>query len=149
MTGIDALWDPIRALPFVGAALAAVVLVAVAVTVLRLRRRLARAEQGVAELRAEVAALCAGASGADRRVARLEQAVRRMGERQDRLELSRAGERAYDHAIRLVRGGAGLERLVSECGLTVGEARLILMLHGEGGRERATPSRRAADRARA
>ena len=71
------------------------------------------------------------AAGSDRRLAALERAQRRLDERQDRIELSHAGERAYDHAIRLVRNGADAERLVRECGLTPGEARLVLMLHGE------------------
>ncbi len=113
----------------------------------RLGRRLATLETAAAELREAVGALCAGAAGTDRRMLGLEQGLRRLAERQDRMELVHAGERAYDHAIRLVRNGAGLERLVAECGLTAGEARLILMLHGRGGGKAATASPTRAARA--
>lgn len=113
-------------------ALAAVALAALGLGLAcrRLARRLAAAERALEAARADVAALCAAASGTDRRLAALERAQRRLDERQDRIELSHAGERAYDHAIRLVRNGADAERLVRECGLTPGEARLVLMLHG-------------------
>jgi len=97
----------------------------------RLARRLTAAERALEAARTDLAALCAAAAGTDRRLAALERAQRRLDERQDRIELSHAGERAYDHAIRLVRNGADTERLVRECGLTPGEARLVLMLHGE------------------
>ncbi len=110
----------------------------------RLARRLAAAERGLDAMRADLAALCTAAAGADRRLAALERAQRRLDERQDRIELSHAGERAYDHAIRLVRHGADAGRLVRECGLTPGEARLVLMLHGErAGREGARAVARA------
>jgi len=110
----------------------------------RLARRLAAAERALEAARTDLAALCTAAAGTDRRLAGLERAQRRLAERQDRIELSHAGERAYDHAIRLVRNGADAERLVRECGLTPGEARLVLMLHGErAGREDARAVARA------
>ena len=37
--------------------------------------------------------------------------------------------RSYDHAIRLVKGGADLGELVDVCGLSPGEARLVSNLH--------------------
>ncbi len=37
--------------------------------------------------------------------------------------------RSYDHAIRLVKGGADLGELVDMCGLSPGEAQLVSNLH--------------------
>ncbi|MCA1805511.1 MAG: DUF2802 domain-containing protein [Xanthomonadaceae bacterium] len=50
--------------------------------------------------------------------------------RQDQWELRSGSERSYQQAIQMVQHGAGAEELVRNCGLTPGEADLIVMLHG-------------------
>lgn len=78
----------------------------------------------------DFAALCSASSGVGERLVRLEDLVRRLTERHDQLELRAGAERHYGQAIRLVQGGAGVEDLIANCGLTRGEADLIVMLHG-------------------
>jgi alkylation response protein AidB-like acyl-CoA dehydrogenase len=60
-------------------------------------------------------------------------AVAQLGERLDRPAASApapAPAPGYQIAIRLARGGASREELVSACGLTLAEAELVKRLHG-------------------
>ncbi|HEX5458661.1 MAG TPA: DUF2802 domain-containing protein [Steroidobacteraceae bacterium] len=60
-------------------------------------------------------------------------AVARLGERLDRPvapDASRAPPPGYQIAIRLARGGASREELMTGCGLTLAEAELVRRLHG-------------------
>ncbi|MGA7800326.1 MAG: DUF2802 domain-containing protein [Gammaproteobacteria bacterium] len=92
----------------------------------RERRRL----DDVQRLEKDVAALCSAANGVGERLVRIEDLVRRLTERHDQLELRAGADRHYGQAIRLVQGGAGVDELIASCGLTRGEADLIVMLHG-------------------
>lgn len=60
----------------------------------------------------------------------MERSLKRLGLRQDQVELNRSDERPYSHAISMVKKGAGVEDLVAACGLSRGEAELICMVHG-------------------
>jgi hypothetical protein len=44
-----------------------------------------------------------------------------------------SGARGYEMAIRMARGGASIEEIVSSCGTTRSEARLLRRLHCAGG----------------
>jgi hypothetical protein len=57
---------------------------------------------------------------------RLDVAEDRLGQ----LELASTG-RPYDQAISLAEQGETPEQLVSRCGLTMGEAKLVSLLHGQ------------------
>lgn len=60
-------------------------------------------------------------------------AIAELGERLDRPAAaapSQAPSHGYQIAIRLARGGAGREELMSGCGLTLAEAELVRRLHG-------------------
>lgn len=96
----------------------------------RLRDRQRAREAEMRALRADVVALCAASAGVGERMGRLEQQLRRLLERQDRLELRDPGSRPYAQAIRLVQNGAQVDELMSTCALTRGEAELVVMLHG-------------------
>ena len=113
-------------------AIVLLVVVAVAVSLAQRRDRLAveRLSEEVRALRGDLGALCTGAVGVSERVARIEGQARRLTERQDQLELS-GGEdnRPYDRAIELATRGSSAEELVKECGLTMGEAELVVMMH--------------------
>lgn len=85
------------------------------------RDRLQQAEQ-------ELGALCSASVGAGSHVVRLEQQVQRMVDRQDMLELRTGGERPYRQASQLVNKGADIGELVDRCGLTRGEAELLVMM---------------------
>ncbi|MCC6207664.1 MAG: DUF2802 domain-containing protein [Gammaproteobacteria bacterium] len=112
------------------AAVALLALLSLAVSMVRLRRdhRALRAE--CAALQGELGALCAGASGMGTHLSRLDQQVMRLGERQDDLESHDTLHREYDRAVKLVREGAGVEEIMSQCNLIRTEADLLMRLHG-------------------
>lgn len=90
-------------------------------TGLELRERVRQLEQ-------ELGALCSAAVGAGEHVVRLEQQVQRIIERQNQLEMRASAERPYSHASQLVTRGADIKELVETCGLTRGEAELLVMM---------------------
>ncbi|HEC16948.1 MAG TPA: DUF2802 domain-containing protein [Sedimenticola sp.] len=96
----------------------------------RQQARLVQAQKQIESLSANLAALCAGAAGADKRINRLEQHSRDLRSRQDSLASQGRDEGAYGEAIQMVRQGATVSRLVEELDLGRNEAELIVMLHG-------------------
>ena len=96
----------------------------------RMAEELGRLGEEVGRLAGDLAGLCKSSVGAGERLVRLEQRVQRLTERLDQTELRTAGDRPYAHAVKLVQNGAGVEELIESCGLTRGEADLIVMLHG-------------------
>lgn len=95
-----------------------------------LRQQDLHREQRIQRLTDDLAALCRASAGAGDHVVKLEQQLRRIVDRQDQWELRASGDRSYQQAIQLVQKGAGADELVSNCGLTRGEADLVVMLHG-------------------
>ena len=85
-------------------------------------------QRRIHSLEQELGALCSASVGAGEHVVKLEQQVQRITERQDQLELRVAGERPYDQASQLVDKGADIEDLMDSCGLTRGEAELLVMM---------------------
>lgn len=63
------------------------------------------------------------------RVAELGEQLKHTRERQDQLEQRETLLRTYDPAIQLAHKGADVDELISACGLSKGEAELIMMLH--------------------
>lgn len=92
----------------------------------------ARLRVEVDALQRELAALCSGAAGSGSRIARIERQLHLVRERQDRLEERSASHREFDRAVRLIRAGADIERLMEECSLTRAEADLLARMHGGG-----------------
>jgi hypothetical protein len=97
----------------------------------RQRRETEQLTLKVRQLQGSVTAVIAGAAGMDRRTARTEQRVLELQRIVDDLQQSRNTTRPYDEAIRLVRQGAGSDRLVQELGLSRSEADLLIMLHSD------------------
>jgi len=92
-----------------------------------------QSQEALRGLNADIGALCSGASGMGDHIARLEQQLRRLHERQDQLEMRDPVDREYHQAAKMIRNGAGIDELVSSCGLVRAEAELLLMLHGGKG----------------
>jgi hypothetical protein len=67
--------------------------------------------------------------GLGQRLQEVEQQLRLLAERQDQLDLRRPMAQPYRLAIKLAQGGAGVEEIVSTCGINRGEAELVAMLH--------------------
>jgi hypothetical protein len=88
--------------------------------------RLAR--DRVQQLEQELAALCSASVGAGDHLTRLEQQVRRITERQNGLEMRAVTDRPYARASELVHKGADTQELMDACGLTRGEAELLVMM---------------------
>jgi hypothetical protein len=86
-----------------------------------LRERLKQIEQ-------EIGALCSASMGAGEHVVRLEQQVQRIVERQNQIDMRINLERPYSQASQLVTRGADIEELVETCGLSRGEAELLVMM---------------------
>jgi hypothetical protein len=82
----------------------------------------------VQQLEQELGALCSASVGAGAHLVRMEQQVQRMVERQNQLEMRAGVERPYSHASQLVTRGADIDELVETCGLTRGEAELLVMM---------------------
>lgn len=93
------------------------------------RQQLAAQRRELDQLLAQVRALAAGAAGMAGALARVEQQVRRVGDRQQELELRNPGEQLYEHALQLIRNGADAEELMNRCGLVRDEAELLLRMH--------------------
>ena len=103
-----------------------------------LRRRLARADEAQHSLKAsltEAMALTVEVVKANRTLrGRLEVVEDRLGQ----LELSSSGQ-PYDQAINLAEQGETPEQLASRFGLTMGEAKLVSLLHGQDAPEPRAP----------
>ena len=63
------------------------------------------------------------------RLAALEKEVHEIQSRQDRMELHDPDSRSYDRAIQLVHRGANVEDLMASCGLSRGEAELVMAVN--------------------
>jgi len=93
-----------------------------------LRKLYAGAGERIHQLDQELAALCSASVGAGEHVLRLEQQMQRIIERQNGLEMRSSGDRPYNQASQLVNRGANIDELVDTCGLTRGEAELLVMM---------------------
>lgn len=86
-----------------------------------LRERLHQLEQ-------EIGALCSASMGAGEHVVKMERQVQRIVERQNQLDMRINVERPYSQASQLVMRGADIDELVETCGLSRGEAELLVMM---------------------
>ena len=85
-------------------------------------------QRRIQQLEQELGALCSASVGAGEHVVKLEQQVQRITERQNQLELRAASERPYSQASQLVDRGADIDEVMDTCGLTRGEAELLVMM---------------------
>ena len=85
-------------------------------------------QQSLRQMEQQLGAWCSASAGAGDHVVRLQQQVQRIVERQNLLELRAGRDRPYTQASQLVHKGADIEELVDTCGLTRGEAELLVMM---------------------
>lgn len=97
----------------------------------RTQRQLDGMERQVLSLGSDLRAMFSASKGVDKRLARMEKKLKIQTERQDKLELHEPNMQAYGQAARLVRKGADANELVDTCGLSRGEAELIMFLNAE------------------
>lgn len=94
-----------------------------------------RHREEIRSLNSDISALCSGATGLGNHLNDIEHQLRRLFERQDQIELRDPAEREYHNAVRLIQDGAGIDKLIATCGLTRGEAELLVRLHSAGRKE--------------
>jgi hypothetical protein len=81
----------------------------------------------ITSMQSDFSAMCSGAVGVGEHLARLEERTMRVVQRQDALETQEAPERSYRHAIKMLRNGANLDQIMTDCGLARGEAELLML----------------------
>lgn len=115
-----------------GAILLGVVLtISQSIRIQRDKNRIANLELVVDDLHRNFNALCSGSVGVGKRISRLESRTRQQADRQLRLEDKTPALQNYGNAARLANKGADMEELVDYCGLSRGEAELILFLNSQ------------------
>ncbi len=92
--------------------------------------RLALSQAQVAQLDQQVSALCSASVGTGNHIVKLEQKVQRLNERQNKIEMRATGGQNYLQANQLVDKGADCNQLIESCGLTQGEAELLVVMQG-------------------
>ena len=95
------------------------------------KNRIASLELIVDDLHNNFNALCSGSVGIGKRISRLESKTRQQADRQLRLEDKTPALQNYGNAARLANKGADMDELVDYCGLSRGEAELILFLNSQ------------------
>lgn len=97
----------------------------------RSKRSYRRMSLNAEQMKADIHVLCRGATNIDRHISMIEEKIRRLLERQDKLEAADVVKREYENAIRAVKGGASVESLINVHGLSQAEARLLVSLHAD------------------
>lgn len=95
----------------------------------RLRRRMLLQEGALLSLRGALSAVCSEETANDQRELDLDRRLRQLTEQQEQLLLRDPELGPYHHAMRLAVKGSSSEELMETCGLTRGEADLLLSLH--------------------
>jgi uncharacterized protein HemX len=102
----------------------------------RIQRHLMIQETALLSLRGALSAVSSGEMANDQRQADIERRLRQLAEQQEQLLMRDPEQGPYQHAMRLASHGASREDLMNTCGLTRGEADLLLALHAApSGRE--------------
>lgn len=97
----------------------------------RTQRQLASMDSQIQSQANDLRAMFSASKGVDKRLARIEKKVKIQHERQDKLELHEPNLQSYGQAAKMVRKGADADELVDTCGLSRGEAELIMFLNAE------------------
>jgi hypothetical protein len=126
---IDAMGNSWWLYTSIGALLACGGLVLLAMQVWLLLRDSQGREQAIAALRSTLSDLSRAATENAKVCLEIEHRLKRLGMRQDQIEVREPGSRPYRHAIMLVKRGASTEDLMASCGLSQGEAELIVTIH--------------------
>lgn len=90
--------------------------------------QLLQAQERIHQLDQQFAALCKASAGAGEHVVQLEHKMLRLIERQNQVEMRASSQRPYSQASQLVHKGANTNDLMETCGLTQGEAELLVMM---------------------
>lgn len=87
----------------------------------------AHQEQAINAMQSDISAMCSGAVGVGKHLAKLDQRTQALFRRQEEFEMQAAPVRSYRNAIKMLRSGANLDQIISDCGLARGEAELLML----------------------
>ena len=99
----------------------------------RLRMTQREVAQTLQKLESDLRLIALDVSATDDRVSRLEKESTGIKAAQDHLESRGSAQSNYAQAVNLVQRGWRIDDVVSNCGLSRGEAELVYLLHGPGG----------------
>ena len=80
-------------------------------------------------LQDDAQALLGSVSVLDEKVHGMDQKIQHMQQRIDQLSLKEPSQQTYHHAVKLVKSGACINDVVESCGLSRGEAELIMLFN--------------------
>jgi hypothetical protein len=83
----------------------------------------------IKSLQQDFGAFCSGASGVGTHLSRVDRQLMRLLERQDQFEVRDSIHSEYDQAVRMIRRGASIDEIISQCNLARAEAELLSRLH--------------------
>ena len=95
----------------------------------RMQYQLVESQRRVEQLMDELKALYAGAAGQGNHIARLEEQLGQLSDRQEQLDEQDPTNQSYSDAIELIQSGASTDELVRH-GLRREEADLLMRMHG-------------------
>ncbi len=90
-----------------------------------------RIDADIQVLRKEVNSFGQGAVGLGKRLQVLQRRLQSSERRQEDMEFKDVGNIAITHANKLVQMGAATDELMSTCGLSQAEAKLVSLMHGK------------------
>ena len=82
------------------------------------------------DLSHEFQTMTSAAYGVGKRINQLAAQIRELDDRQEEFDLKEQGSQSMQQAIALVHKGATIEELIENCGMSRGEAELLMMVHG-------------------
>lgn len=118
-------------LAFAGVAIASLTLALFAlISGRRVRRRLRAAEDSVSQLEQAMQSAANIFAESDRRMSAACEQINQLTVKQGKLDASK-GKAGYQQAIALSKRGADIAELIETCGVSQGEARLILTMYAK------------------
>ncbi|HHJ80523.1 MAG TPA: DUF2802 domain-containing protein [Candidatus Tenderia electrophaga] len=95
----------------------------------RMQQQLSESQRRVEQLMEELKAIYAGAAGQGNHIARIEEQLGQLSDRQEQLDEQDPSNQSYSEAIELIQSGASSDELVRH-GLRREEADLFMRMHG-------------------
>ena len=95
----------------------------------RMQQQLSESQRRVEQLMEELKAIYAGAAGQGNHIARIEEQLGQLSDRQEQLDEQDPSNQSYSEAIELIQSGASSDELVRH-GLRREEADLLMRMHG-------------------
>ncbi len=97
----------------------------------QLKQFIALQQQQIKELSHELQTMTSAAYGVGKRINQLAGQLRELDDRQEEFDLKDQGSHSMQQAIALVHKGATVDELVENCEMSLGEAELLIMVHGQ------------------